>query len=116
MLKRSLAFSREIHASERFKCSLPYLNVYAVGGWCEGVKYQIELLQPGSFITDVGFSRDAIVETLALAFYLAPAWGTVQTADTAMECLGVVSRSRAESSVGVPRGMGHRARGTAGWT
>ncbi len=87
VLKRNLAFSREIHASEQFKCSLPYLNVYAVGGWSEGVRYQIELLQPGSFITDVGFSRDAIVETLALSFYLAPAWGTVQTADVARECL-----------------------------
>ena len=87
VLKRNLAFSREIHASERFRCSLPYLNVYAVGGWSEGVKYQIELLQPGSFITDVGFSRDAIVETLALSFYLAPAWGTVQTARIAEECL-----------------------------
>jgi hypothetical protein len=87
VLKRNLAFSREIHASEQFKCSLPYLNVYAVGGWSEGVKYQIELLQPGSFITEVGFSRAAIVETLALSFYLAPAWGTVQTAEVARESL-----------------------------
>jgi hypothetical protein len=87
VLKRNLAFSREIHASEQFKCSLPYLNVYALSGWCEGVKYQMELLQPGTFITDVGFSKDAIIETLALSFYLAPAWGTVVTADTARECL-----------------------------
>jgi hypothetical protein len=104
VLKRGLAFSREIHASEQFKCSLPYLNIYAIGGWCEGVKYQIELLQPGTFITDVGFTRDAIVETLALSFYLAPAWGTVQTADTARQCLESFRDPQPDAPSAFPKG------------
>jgi hypothetical protein len=87
LLKRSLAWSREIHASETFKTTLPYLNVYATRGWLEGVRYEIGLLQPGTSITDVGYRRDTIVETLAVAFYLSPSWGTVQATTTVRECL-----------------------------
>ncbi len=87
MLKRTFTWSRALLASETFKCSLPYLNVYAVGGWVEGVRYQLGLLQPGTFVTQIGFSRETIVETLAVSFYLAPSWGTVETANCAKEIL-----------------------------
>jgi hypothetical protein len=87
VLKRNLGFFREIHESEAFQCSLPYLNVYAVGGWPEGVRYQFNLCQPATFMSGSGYSRDALVETLALSFYLAPTWGTVLVAETIRECL-----------------------------
>ena len=87
VLKRNLAFFREIHESEAFKCSLPYLNIYAVGGWAEGVRYQFELCQPGTFMSGSGYSRDAMIETLAVSFYLAPTWGTVLVADCIRDCL-----------------------------
>lgn len=87
MLKRTFAFSRALMESETFRCSLPYLNVYATHGWVEGVRYQLGLLQPGSFITEVGYSRDTIIETLCVSFYLAPSWGTVETAACAREIL-----------------------------
>ena len=87
VLKRNLAFFREIHESEAFPCSLPYLNVYATGGWAEGVRYQFGLCQPSTFMSGTGYSRDAIVETLALSFYLAPTWGTVLVAETLREAL-----------------------------
>jgi hypothetical protein len=87
VLKRNLGFFREIHASEAFPCSLPYLNIYAVGGWAEGVRYQLGLCQPQTFMSGPGYSRDAVVETLALSFYLAPTWGTVLVAETLHEAL-----------------------------
>jgi hypothetical protein len=87
VLKRSLRFGREVHASESFTCTLPYLNLYAIGGWEEGVRYQFGLLRPGTFVSDAGFARAALVETLAVAFYLAPTWGTVIVADAVRECL-----------------------------
>ena len=87
VLKRSFLFSREVHASESFTCTLPYLNLYAIGGWVEGVRYQFKLLAPGTFVSATGFSRAALVETLAVSFYLAPTWGTVAVADCVRECL-----------------------------
>ncbi len=87
VLKRHLNFSREIHDSESFQCSLPYLNVYAANGWAEGVRYQMKLCQPGTFMSQRGYSRDAVLETLAVSFYLAPSWGTVETAQAIREGL-----------------------------
>jgi hypothetical protein len=87
VLKRFLAFVYQIHGSETFSSPLPYLNVYAVGGWPEGVRYMMALADSGTFMTGPGYSRAAIVETLALSFYLAPTWGTVLVADTIRECL-----------------------------
>jgi hypothetical protein len=87
VLKRTLLFSREVHVSDKFKCSLPFLNVYAVGGWIEGVRYQLGLLQGGTFVSESGYSREAVIETLALSNYLAPSWGPVVVADCVRECL-----------------------------
>jgi len=90
ILKRHFVWSTSIHGPEEpFKCSLPYLNVYIIGGWLEGVRYQMGLLQPGSFMTaaNSGYKLDTIVETLAVSFYLAPSWGTVLAADCLRECL-----------------------------
>jgi hypothetical protein len=85
VLKRHLNFSREIHDSESFSCALPYLNVYATHGWAEGVRYQMRLCQPGTFMSGPGFTRDAVLETLAVSFYLSPSGGTVETAQAVRE-------------------------------
>jgi hypothetical protein len=87
VLKRHLNFSREIHDSESFQTSLPYLNVYAAHGWAEGVRYQMKLCEPGTFMSGPGYSIDAILETLAVSFYLAPTWGTVETAQAVRDAL-----------------------------
>jgi hypothetical protein len=87
VLKRLLNYVHQIHASETFSCPLPYLNIYTVGGWGEGAEYILNLCSPGTFMTGVGYSRDAIIETLALSFYLAPTWGTVIVADTLRNAL-----------------------------
>jgi hypothetical protein len=81
VLKRLLAYVHQIHDSEKFSCPLPYMNLYAVGGWAEGVRYIMQICQPSTFMTGAGYSRDAVLETLAVSFYLAPTWGTVITAD-----------------------------------
>lgn len=87
VLKRLLAYVHQIHESESFSCPLPYLNIYTVGGWPEGVRYIMEICQPDTFLSGTGYSRAAVEETLALSFYLAPTWGTVQTADAVREGL-----------------------------
>jgi hypothetical protein len=87
VLKRLLAWVYQIHESESFSCPLPYLNIYAVGGWSEGVKYIMKICQPSTFLSVGGYTKDAIIETLALSFYLSPSWGTVQTAQAAQETL-----------------------------
>ena len=69
MLKRLLNFVHQIHDSESWSCPLPYLNIYAVGGWPEGVRYIMRICQPSTFLTGPGYSKDAVVETLALSFY-----------------------------------------------
>lgn len=79
VLKRQLLFSKEIHEAESFSSSLPFLMVYAAAGWVEGVRYQLRL-QQGTYLSAAGYRRETIVETLAVAFYLAPTWGTVETA------------------------------------
>jgi hypothetical protein len=76
-----------IHETETFSCPLPYMNLYAVGGWPEGVQYIMNICQPSTFLSTVGYSRDAVLETLAVSFYLAPTWGTVITADCVRESL-----------------------------
>jgi hypothetical protein len=81
VLKRLLNHVHFIHASESFACPLPYLVVYSVGGWPEGVKYIMGICQPGTFLSGPGYNKDAVIETLAVAFYLAPSWGTVLVAD-----------------------------------
>lgn len=88
VLKRLLNYVHQIHESESFSCPLPYLVLYSVGGWSDGVRYICEICQPGSFLSGPpGYPRDAVVETFAVAFYLAPTWGTVLTADAVRECL-----------------------------
>jgi hypothetical protein len=87
VLKRLLNFVHHIHDSESWSCPLPYLNIYAVGGWPEGVRYIMRICQPSTFLTGPGYSKDAVVETLALSFYYAPTWGTVVTADAVREAL-----------------------------
>jgi hypothetical protein len=87
VLKRLLAYVHQIHASETFNCPLPYINLYAVGGWPEGVRYIMSICQPDTFLSGPGYSRDAIIETLAVSFYLAPTWGTVQVAEAVRESL-----------------------------
>ena len=87
VLKRTLGWVHQIHESETFSCPLPYLNVYSVGGWPEGVQYILTICQPQTFLSGPGYSRDAIVETLALSFYLAPTWGTVLVAETLRDAL-----------------------------
>ena len=104
VLKRSFAFTREVHAAESFTSTLPYLNLYAIGGWAEGVRYQFKLLAPGTFVSDVGFSRAAIVETLAVSFYLAPTWGTVEVAEAVRECLAAHPEPAAGSPSPLPPG------------
>ncbi len=87
VLKRLLNYVHFIHESESWSCPLPYLNIYAVGGWPEGVRYIMGICQPSTFLSGPGYSRDAVVETLALSFYLAPSWGTVIVADAVREGL-----------------------------
>ena len=87
VLKRLLNFVHHIHDSESWSCPLPYLNIYAVGGWPEGVRYIMRICQPSTFLTGPGYSKDAVIETLALSFYYAPTWGTVITADAVREGL-----------------------------
>jgi hypothetical protein len=87
VLKRLLNFVHHIHDSESWSCPLPYLNIYAVGGWPEGVRYIMRICQPSTFLTGPGYSKDAVIETLALSFYLAPTWGTVITADAVRDGL-----------------------------
>ena len=87
VLKRLLAYVHQIHASETFSCPLPYLITYSVGGWPEGVRYILTICQPQTFLSGPGYSRDAVVETFGLAFYLAPTWGTVLVADTIRDAL-----------------------------
>jgi hypothetical protein len=87
VLKRLLNFVHYIHTTESFSCPLPYINLYSVGGWPEGVKYIIDICQPGTFLSGPGYSRDAVVETLAVSFYLAPTWGTVLVADEVRRAL-----------------------------
>jgi len=87
VLKRLLAFVHQIHDSESFSCPLPYLNIYAVGGWADGAKYILDICQPATFLSGPGYTRDAVLETLAVSFYLAPTWGTVQVAKTLREAL-----------------------------
>lgn len=87
VLKRLLAYVHQIHQSETFSCPLPYMNLYAVGGWGEGVRYIMRICQPSTFLTGPGYSRDAVLETLAVSFYLAPTWGTVITAEDMREAL-----------------------------
>ncbi len=87
VLKRLLNYVHFIHESESWSCPLPYLNIYAVGGWPEGVRYIMGICQPSTFLSGPGYSRDAVVETLALSFYLAPSWGTVLVADAIREGL-----------------------------
>lgn len=84
VLKRQMRFAQEIHAAESFSSSLPFLMVYAAEGWVEGVRYQLRL-QQGSYLSGAGYTRETIVETLAVAFYLAPTWGTVETASAIRE-------------------------------
>jgi len=87
VVKRLLNYVHFIHESESWSCPLPYLNIYAVGGWPEGVRYIMGICQPSTFLSGPGYSRDAVVETLALSFYLAPSWGTVLVADAVREGL-----------------------------
>jgi hypothetical protein len=87
VLKRLLGYVHEIHESETFSCPLPYLNVYTVGGWPEGVRYILNICQPGTFLSGPGYSKDAVIETFAVAFYLAPSWGSVLVADAIREGL-----------------------------
>lgn len=87
VLKRLMNFVHYIHATESFSCPLPYINLYTVGGWPEGVKYIIDICQPNTFLSGPGYTRDAIVETLAVSFYLSPTWGTVQCAEQARASL-----------------------------
>ncbi len=87
MLKRLLNYVHHLHEEERFSCPLPYLNLYSVGGWAEGVAYIMEICQPATFLSGPGYSRAAIVETLGVSFYLAPTWGTVLVADQIRESL-----------------------------
>lgn len=87
VLKRLLAYVHQIHETETFSCPLPYMNLYAVGGWAEGVRYIMRICQPSTFLTGSGYSRDAVLETLAVSFYLAPTWGTVIVADDVREAL-----------------------------
>ncbi len=87
VVKRLLNYVHFIHESESWSCPLPYLNIYAVGGWPEGVRYIMGICQPSTFLSGPGYSRDAVVETLALSFYLAPSWGTVLVADAIREGL-----------------------------
>jgi hypothetical protein len=87
VLKRLLGYVDQIHKTETFSCPLPYMNLYAVGGWPEGVRYIMAICQPATFLSGPGYTRDAVLETLAVSFYLAPTWGTVITADTVHDCL-----------------------------
>jgi hypothetical protein len=87
VLKRLLNYVHFIHESESWGCPLPYLNIYAVGGWAWGVKYIMGVCQPNTFLSGPGYSKDAVIETLALSFYYAPSWGTVLTADAVREGL-----------------------------
>ncbi len=87
VLKRLLAHVHFIHSEESFSCPLPYLVLYTAGGWPEGVKYIMAICQPGTFLSGPGYSRDAVVETLAVGFYMAPSWGSVLIADAALEGL-----------------------------
>jgi hypothetical protein len=87
VLKRLLGYVHQIHESESWSCPLPYMNIYAVGGWPEGVQYIMSICQPSTFLTGTGYSKDAVLETLALSFYLAPTWGTVITADRVRQAL-----------------------------
>ena len=87
VLKRLLNFVHHIHDSESWSCPLPYLNIYAVGGWPEGVRYIMRICQPSTFLTGPGYSKDAVIETLALSFYSRRTWGTVITADAVREGL-----------------------------
>jgi hypothetical protein len=81
VLKRLLNHVHFIHEEETWSCPLPYLVVYSVGGWPEGVDYIMRICQPSTFLSGPGYSKDAVIETLAVGFYLAPSWGTVIVAD-----------------------------------
>ena len=87
VLKRLLNYVHQIHATESWSCPLPYMNVYAVGGWPEGVRYIMRICQPNTFLGGPGYPKAAVIETLALSFYYAPSWGTVVTADAVREGL-----------------------------
>ena len=89
MLKRLLGYVYQIHKTESFSCPLPYMNLYAVGGWPEGVRYIMAICQPATFLSGPGYTRDAVLETLAVSFYLAPTWGTVIAADTIRDAWSV---------------------------
>jgi hypothetical protein len=47
----------------------------------------MKLCEPGTFMSGPGYSIDAILETLAVSFYLAPTWGTVETAQAVRDGL-----------------------------
>lgn len=104
VLKRLLNFVHHIHDSESWSCPLPYLNTYAVGGWPEGVRYIARICQPSTFLTGSGYSRDAVLETLAFSFYLAPTWGTVQTASAVRETLAAYREPAPDAPSPFPEG------------
>lgn len=104
VLKRLLAFVHQIHDSETFSCPLPYMNVYAVGGWPEGVRYIMDICQPSTFLSGPGYSKAAVKETLALSFYLAPTWGTVQTAQAVREGLAAYREPAPDAPSPFPAG------------
>jgi hypothetical protein len=86
-LKRQLGHVFQLHHSESFSCPLPYLNLYILGGWVGGVRQMIELCQPSTFISGAGYPRDAVVETIAVSFYLSPMWGIADVSETLDECM-----------------------------
>lgn len=104
VLKRLLAYVHQIHETENFSCPLPYMNVYAVGGWSEGVRYIMDICQPDTFLSGTGYSRAAVTETLALSFYLAPTWGTVQTAQAVREGLAAYREPAPDAPSPYPAG------------
>lgn len=104
VLKRLLAYVHQIHESETFSFPLPYMNLYAVGGWPEGVRYIMRICQPSTFMTGAGYSRDAVLETLAVSFYLAPTWGTVITAEDVRDALATYREPELGSPSPYPEG------------
>lgn len=104
VLKRLLAYVHQIHETETFSCPLPYMNLYAVGGWAEGVRYIMRICQPSTFLTGVGYTRAAVLETLAVSFYLAPTWGTVIVADDLRDALATYREPEPGSPSPYPEG------------
>ncbi|MCR6030084.1 hypothetical protein GGQ22_01330 [Nocardioides sp. zg-579] len=104
VLKRLLNYVHHIHKADAFETPLPYVNIYATGGWADGVRNIIRICEPSTFLSGTGYTKAAVTETLALSFYLSPTWNTAITAKAAQEALATYREPAPDAPSPYPEG------------